>query len=208
MQKLLKLGSAFAAICAVNPAHAALTFDISGTYDHSVYNRADQGPLGLPPFDFEVKFTLVAGQQSYDGTTTTYYGPVSSLTVNGNSLPAYPSIGLEVTGHLLGINFAALIPQFIQFSIVYAFPLGTDVDISSQALFSNYAPDHGLLSEPFDSFDELSNVRVSVSGTTPEVTILPPPGPIPEPVTWAMMIAGYGLVGAAMRLSSTKLRYG
>ncbi|MEH3103119.1 MAG: PEPxxWA-CTERM sorting domain-containing protein [Sphingomonas phyllosphaerae] len=30
-------------------------------------------------------------------------------------------------------------------------------------------------------------------------TTTPPAGPVPEPATWAMMILGFGLVGAAMR---------
>ncbi|MEG8040834.1 PEPxxWA-CTERM sorting domain-containing protein [Sphingomonas sp. LR60] len=30
-------------------------------------------------------------------------------------------------------------------------------------------------------------------------TVTPPAGPVPEPATWAMMILGFGLVGAAMR---------
>jgi len=32
-------------------------------------------------------------------------------------------------------------------------------------------------------------------------------GAVPEPATWAMMIAGFGLVGGAMRRRSTKVAY-
>ena len=35
--------------------------------------------------------------------------------------------------------------------------------------------------------------------TAPEPRIDPPPPVVPEPASWAMMIAGFGLVGAAMR---------
>jgi len=33
------------------------------------------------------------------------------------------------------------------------------------------------------------------------------PGGVPEPASWAMMVGGFGLVGAAMRRRSTKLRF-
>lgn len=40
-----------------------------------------------------------------------------------------------------------------------------------------------------------------------EAAIPPVTAAIPEPVTWAMMIAGFGLVGAAMRRRSTKVKF-
>jgi hypothetical protein len=40
------------------------------------------------------------------------------------------------------------------------------------------------------------------SDVIPAVTIPPPPPPIPEPGTWAMMIVGFGLVGAGLRMRS------
>ncbi len=35
----------------------------------------------------------------------------------------------------------------------------------------------------------------------------PPSGAVPEPATWAMMIAGFGMVGGAMRRRSTKVAF-
>ena len=35
----------------------------------------------------------------------------------------------------------------------------------------------------------------------------PPPGAVPEPATWAMLIAGFGLTGAALRRRSVAVRY-
>ena len=32
-----------------------------------------------------------------------------------------------------------------------------------------------------------------------------PPGVVPEPATWAMMIAGFGLTGAAIRRRKTRI---
>ena len=42
----------------------------------------------------------------------------------------------------------------------------------------------------------LDNVRLEISS-----------GAVPEPATWAMMIAGFGLVGASMRRKATKVSY-
>jgi hypothetical protein len=33
----------------------------------------------------------------------------------------------------------------------------------------------------------------------PPVTYTPPPAPVPEPATWAMLIAGFALAGAVFR---------
>ncbi len=40
---------------------------------------------------------------------------------------------------------------------------------------------------------------------TVDSNYVPPVGPVPEPASWAMMIAGFGLVGAAMRRRSAGL---
>lgn len=46
-------------------------------------------------------------------------------------------------------------------------------------------------------FYNYSQARVLYAGITEDV--LPPTGAIPEPATWAMLIAGFGLVGVAAR---------
>ncbi|MBU0555255.1 MAG: PEPxxWA-CTERM sorting domain-containing protein [Alphaproteobacteria bacterium] len=56
-------------------------------------------------------------------------------------------------------------------------------------------------------FYNYSQQTVLYAGITNEE--LPPPTPaIPEPATWAMMIAGFGLVGSAMRRQRYKLAFG
>jgi hypothetical protein len=48
----------------------------------------------------------------------------------------------------------------------------------------------------------LSGIRhfghITEGGTIPAFAVRPP-GPVPEPATWAMMVGGFGLVGGAMR---------
>ncbi|SNS78854.1 PEP-CTERM protein-sorting domain-containing protein [Sphingomonas laterariae] len=45
-----------------------------------------------------------------------------------------------------------------------------------------------------DKLDGFKLKQLKVNSVTPSA-----PGPVPEPATWAMMIAGFGLVGGAMR---------
>ena len=64
------------------------------------------------------------------------------------------------------------------------------------------------------SVNSLGNVLTFTSPNTIDnfairdatVTFLGVNAPVPEPATWAMMISGFGLVGAAMRRSSKVAR--
>ncbi|PZU50028.1 MAG: hypothetical protein DI568_05065 [Sphingomonas sp.] len=44
-----------------------------------------------------------------------------------------------------------------------------------------------------------TRLTFSVDSITSPSTILPPSSAVPEPATWALMIVGFGLVGAASR---------
>jgi PEP-CTERM motif len=46
------------------------------------------------------------------------------------------------------------------------------------------------------------NYELTVTGLTPSAT-----GAVPEPAAWALMIAGFGLVGSAMRRRTAKVSY-
>lgn len=65
----------------------------------------------------------------------------------------------------------------------------------------------GSFSDGRFGFYNYSQANVLYAGITNEE--LPPPTPaIPEPATWAMMIAGFGLVGSAMRRQRYKVAFG
>jgi PEP-CTERM putative exosortase interaction domain len=65
----------------------------------------------------------------------------------------------------------------------------------------------GSFSDGRFGFYNYSQQTVLYAGITNEE--LPPPTPaIPEPATWAMMIAGFGLVGSAMRRQRYKVAFG
>ena len=47
--------------------------------------------------------------------------------------------------------------------------------------------------------DTAYDTGLAFTGIQLDGTIIDPPGGVPEPATWAMFIAGFGLVGAAAR---------
>ena len=63
----------------------------------------------------------------------------------------------------------------------------------------------------YSSYDGLSNYNlgpITVDVTvqvTPGVVVIPPGG-VPEPATWAMMLLGFGLIGGTLRARSTETR--
>jgi hypothetical protein len=57
-------------------------------------------------------------------------------------------------------------------------------------------------SQQFVEGELISGIRhfghVTEGDTVPAFAVRPP-GPVPEPATWVMMVGGFGLVGGAMR---------
>lgn len=76
--------------------------------------------------------------------------------------------------------------------------------LGSDDLQFTFFPDRPFLSEIqsqpafflLKSWTALSTLTVTYRSSSPEVTL---PTAVPEPATWAMMIAGFGLVGASLR---------
>ncbi len=58
---------------------------------------------------------------------------------------------------------------------------------------------NGTFSDGRFGFYNYSQANVTYAGISDEVLPPPPPPAIPEPATWAMMIGGFGLIGAAAR---------
>ena len=54
-----------------------------------------------------------------------------------------------------------------------------------------------------DQTEGWHGIQVGIGG----VFVPPPPPPVPEPAAWALMIAGFGLTGAAMRRRTVKLNF-
>jgi hypothetical protein len=66
--------------------------------------------------------------------------------------------------------------------------------------FSYVIGNPSILGSVYATAPTFSVRLLSIDGT-------PVPGPVPEPATWAMMVIGFGAVGAAMRRRSVRVRF-
>jgi hypothetical protein len=96
-------------------------------------------------------------------------------------------------------------------SVTYFAPMGSSIDIES---FGTFNGGLGRFALPVELLGGLNNLTFLYSGNGQGlgdegwgISNLRVSGPavVPEPATWAMLIAGFGLVGAAMRRRRTAL---
>ena len=82
--------------------------------------------------------------------------------------------------------------------------------ITNRRLYiTNLGPDFGGLAFASSGvafeFDTIGATAATWSPNTPNtVPTLPPPSSVPEPATWALMLAGFGLMGVALRRRTTR----
>ncbi len=117
---------------------------------------------------------------------------LDNSTPNGGSQPA----GLDFSG---GLNFLTLSPGLGQMFWIGDGLTGTGSGLSQ--IFIAPAGATRLFLGTVDGFEWSNNsgaydVTVNYAGLG---------GAVPEPATWAMMVAGFGLAGAAMRRRRTIL---
>lgn len=91
----------------------------------------------------------------------------------------------------------------VQASIMLNFSSGRLLSstFSTTRSTADFSPDHSLFYEHRDTGN-----YVSVAVRLADGTVLAPPLPVPEPTTWAMMVAGFGALGIAMRRRQSALR--
>ena len=187
--RILSKAAIFAAasLLAVAPAVAAdLTVDVSGIPSF--------GELGDPG---NISFSTLIGANahvtgvSYDVTIQAFDPSyLSEITLYfGNTA--------QDTGVFLSPGFEYLEPGTGSFSdSANLVDLGLDFNVDDDGL---------LYTEFFEAFDD-SSVSPDGSWLSGTVTFTYEDGataPVPEPASWAMMIAGFGLVGGALRSRRT-----
>ena len=87
-------------------------------------------------------------------------------------------------------------PSFGFDSIVYSFDIGRDFTIGAGGSYFADLAGFGLIRGPDFPGEGGGQVNYSFSFA---------PAAVPEPATWLMLIAGFGIVGAAIRRSRTRL---
>ena len=130
---------------------------------------------------------------SFSGTDG--LGPRGTLLRDaaGNLFGTSSSNGIDIAGTIFRIDTDGTFSTLYSFSDDPGGPLGPLVADSSGNLYGATGTFRGRRGTIF----RLSGAGFQLSAPTPPPG--PPAGVIPEPATWAMMIAGFGLVGGMMR---------
>ena len=204
--KSLVIAAAGAVLIAAGPASAAQTIYTTRT----AFDTAAGAGLAFESFETQRNGQTV----SYPPVTVSETNDSFNLIVhtsNAATFTAATTDGLrsiwfiDFTGNSLA-TFSFLNP-ITAFGIDTAFSQARTATFAggvsgSLSLAANTPGFFGVISDtPF------STVTVDLNGSVTNVGFdalafgiaAPPPAPVPEPATWAIMIAGFGLVGAAMR---------
>jgi hypothetical protein len=150
-----------------------------GTFDYSVYYRT--GGVGTSvntPSDW----TLVG---RFDALTTAGIGAVTLLDIDDLDLAAGATYGFYVT------DAGSFSVQYTDSTAAVGDVLASDGALAVKVGYGVTAP-----------FGDASSPR-AFNGTLTYAAAA-----VPEPASWALMIAGFGLVGAAMRRRSVRVAFG
>jgi hypothetical protein len=226
MQKFITLMAMAGGLALSQPAHATttvLTFDgfactgaDGGTVDRNCVNQndyvgVDYGSDASLSVLFDSADQASIGGAPYKSLIYTYPGPGSGGAAQvgiGTGADVFtrillsPTAGFEVAlnsfryykNTATGLTFEA---ELIDSSnnTVFSY-LGTNASGAS------YAPNTAYFSGPLTFQFKSSSGAPVIDDFTFDVRAISSIGAVPEPVTWAMMLSGFGLIGTSMRRRS------
>jgi hypothetical protein len=211
MRKQLGLIAAAAAAALTFPATGAeaaiVTYSTTGSQlcigasGCGVASQTIGGGAGL-----NITFNPVASSSvNADPTTFGSFGELVVSCVGGGTACGSQSLA----GLNLFINIAQTAPTAGSGSISGGVIVGTISGIGSSATINWSIPNainigpvsYGVLNNP------LGLVPPSVNAGVTSIQAIITATPVPETSTWAMMIAGFGLVGSTLRARKTKLHF-
>ena len=206
----LVASAASAATVVVTPGSGQRSLSISFYDPLGQSFTAGATDVNLQSFGFQLQ-TLNSGSAASPLTLTFYTGSgfggasLGSFTLTPSGIPTTRTptfVDFTTTGILLspGQTYtAALTSNSNRYGLVY----GPDINLNTGAVLGPDAYAGGRLlatgftDRPCSGGTCDANFRYRAIGAPA----------VPEPATWAMMIAGFGLVGGAMRRRSTKVRF-
>ena len=171
-----------------SPVLAPMSFQAGDVFSFAVTGVTDGAGTGPTGPDGAYIFDMA----DYGLAAAPAYGVGVLGTVGlflGSSLPAGHPVGLNF--HTIGLNFAALAPALGQMFWIGDGLTGTGSG-ASQA-FTAPTGATRLFLGTVDGFQWSNNTGAYT------VTITSSGAGVPEPASWALMIAGFGLAGATMR---------
>jgi PEP-CTERM motif len=184
--KTLAIAAAAAAL-ATTPAAAAT---MNGTLAVSMFDLASSTP------SIDVGSTITNSAALVSGTTADF-DPTPGLTsllvspfifANGNSIFFSSAIG-DFSGTFNTVDADGLPAN----RVLSGYALGT---FTPSGIFGSFDGGAASLTLSFTQNGENGAISGGFTLSTPPS---PPPPSVPEPASWAMLIAGFGLTGAAMR---------
>ncbi len=172
------------------PAGQASTF--SGTYSEVVYRDSANTLCGMTGMCLSFGIQLTNNSTSTDGIETVTTGPFSSLftynvgyvAVNSGIAPLY--INDSATG-TISFNFTA--------------PGNT-----SNLIMPGRTSDVLIIQTSATNF-RAGNLSFQDNQTATVAGFIPTAPAVPEPASWALMIGGFGLTGAAMRRRKAVVKF-
>jgi len=184
--KIIALAAVAAAAISTS-ASAATT--MNGTYAASIIGISSSTPsIGLGSVLTNTTFTIVGSATGdLDGSTGTFL-TVSPFTATDGAAYSFTSTRGNFTGTLDNVFSVGPVSN----RVLTAFALGTFTPAGS---FSSFVAGPASLTFSFTQNNSGGAISGGFTLSTPPI---PTPG-VPEPAAWAMLIAGFGLTGAAMR---------
>lgn len=133
------------------------------------------------------------------GVAPLYSSPTVTMSGDGarGEFTFSPNIALApLQRYVVFLSTSELLPQ--PGSGNYALPLAQDSLPAERSVFQDNGSDFGSLFTSGWSSITISDLSFRVN-LSPAVVVTPPDSAIPEPATWAMLIIGFGGIGAGMR---------